>query len=475
MAQIVLRYLGFALPISILIGLFLSANAVYAADTRAPEAHLYTAKIISRLEKPKTFSVFDDGFAGGVRTALGDVNGDGVDELVVAAGPGGGPHVRILAQDGERLSSFFVYDESFRKGLYIATGDINGDGKDEIITGAASADGSEVKVFTMHGVLLENFYPYDGVFTGDVLVAAGDVDGDHRDEIVTGSGPGGSPHVRVFDGDGTWLGLDYFPYASWDRGGVAVAAADTNNDGKSEVITTILSGGPAIVKVYGYHVDRPIYSEFYAYPSSFKGGASLAAVDINTDGKAEIITGAGAGGGPQVRTFTADGTPKPAWTFAYELDFRGGIYVAASVDKESPHIITGPATRATFGEQGQRIVVDISEQRLYAYENGQQVNTFLISSGLPGASETPRGDFAISQKIPVKHYFGYFGPGNPSNFDLPGTKWNLRFDGPRLLHGAYWHNNFGHKMSHGCINIHYDNAEWIYNWAEIGTPVRVQD
>ncbi|MDO8302645.1 MAG: L,D-transpeptidase, partial [Sedimentisphaerales bacterium] len=68
-----------------------------------------------------------------------------------------------------------------------------------------------------------------------------------------------------------------------------------------------------------------------------------------------------------------------------------------------------------------------------------------------------------------------YGPGSPHNFNLPNTKWNMHFYGPFLLHGAYWHNDFGKKKSHGCINIHYRDAEWIYNWADIGTPVHIQE
>lgn len=119
------------------------------------------------------------------------------------------------------------------------------------------------------------------------------------------------------------------------------------------------------------------------------------------------------------------------------------------------------------GTSGKMLVVDISEQRLTAFENGQVVNTFLISSGLPGM-ETPRGDFVLDRRVYNKLYSG---PG----FYLPNTLYNMHITGPYWLHGAYWHNNFGRKMSHGCVNVHYTNAAWLWDWTSIGTPIAIQD
>jgi len=112
------------------------------------------------------------------------------------------------------------------------------------------------------------------------------------------------------------------------------------------------------------------------------------------------------------------------------------------------------------------IKVDIATQTLSYYFDGKLFDSFLISSGVAGM-DTPEGEFAILDKIPVKHYGG---PG----YDLPNTKWNLLFT-KRIygyyIHGAYWHNNFGHPMSHGCINVDYEHMEPLYWWAQYGTKV----
>ncbi|MDO9509717.1 MAG: L,D-transpeptidase, partial [Candidatus Magasanikbacteria bacterium] len=89
-----------------------------------------------------------------------------------------------------------------------------------------------------------------------------------------------------------------------------------------------------------------------------------------------------------------------------------------------------------------------------------------VSTGLIGM-DTPNGEFKILRKRPVVHYKG---PG----YDLPNTKWNLEFKKSYYLHGAYWHNQFGIKpMSHGCVNIAYENAEKIYIFLSVGDKVVV--
>ena len=117
------------------------------------------------------------------------------------------------------------------------------------------------------------------------------------------------------------------------------------------------------------------------------------------------------------------------------------------------------------GAEGKQIVVDLSEQRVYAYENGVLVRQFVVSTGLPG-TPTIQGSFTIQRKTPSRHMSG---PG----YDLPGVPWVMYFYRGYALHGTYWHNNFGQPMSHGCVNMRTPDAEWLYQWAPIGTSVRV--
>ena len=98
------------------------------------------------------------------------------------------------------LASFFAYDPAFSGGVCVAVGDVNGDGKPDIITGAGAGGGPHVEVFDLTGHLENEFFAYDPRFTGGVNVAVGDLTGDGQGDIITGAGAGGGPHVKVFDG-----------------------------------------------------------------------------------------------------------------------------------------------------------------------------------------------------------------------------------------------------------------------------------
>jgi LysM repeat protein len=115
--------------------------------------------------------------------------------------------------------------------------------------------------------------------------------------------------------------------------------------------------------------------------------------------------------------------------------------------------------------EGKQIVVVLSQQRTYAFEDGVLLRHFVVSTGLP-ATPTVTGDYAVYAKYDAQRMTG---PG----YDLPGVPWVLYFYRGYALHGTYWHNNFGHPMSHGCVNMRTPEAEWVYSWAPIGTPVHV--
>ncbi len=115
---------------------------------------------------------------------------------------------------------------------------------------------------------------------------------------------------------------------------------------------------------------------------------------------------------------------------------------------------------------GREIVVVLSTQRTYAYQDGVLQRSAIISSGLPD-TPTVRGDFRITRKLPTRHMVG---PG----YDLPNVPWVSYFFAGYAIHGTYWHNNFGTPMSHGCVNMTTADAKWFYDFAPVGTPVHVR-
>jgi uncharacterized repeat protein (TIGR01451 family) len=238
-----------------------------------------------------------------------DVNGDGLDEIVTAAGPGGGPHVQVfdVANGGpSRLASFYAYHSVFGGGAFVACGDVDGDGRADVVTGAGPGGGPHVRVFSFPGrgavVEIASFYAYESVFGGGVRVATADVDGDGVANIITVAGPFGGPHLRVFTlvGSSPIEIAGFYAYDPSFAGGVFVAGGDVTGDGRAEIITgTSRAGGPVRV----FSLDAGGISErlrFFPYIPGFSGYVRVAAGDVNGDGIAEIITGAGPGGGPHV-------------------------------------------------------------------------------------------------------------------------------------------------------------------------------
>lgn len=130
----------------------------------------------------------------------------------------------------------------------------------------------------------------------------------------------------------------------------------------------------------------------------------------------------------------------------------------------APKIAAPPPPAA--GSGAKRFLIDLSEQRLYAYEGDTMVRTTLVSTGLPG-TPTVTGTFYIYLRYSSQRMVG---PG----YDLPGVPYVQYFYQSYGLHGTYWHNNFGQPMSHGCVNMPTPESEWAYSWATYGTPVIVQ-
>jgi streptogramin lyase len=225
-----------------------------------------------------SFFAFAPAFTGGVRVAVGDVNGDGVPDIITGAGPGGGPHVVVFSGvDLSVIRSFFAYNPSFTGGVFVAAGDVNGDGFVDIIAGTDAGGGSIVRVFSgaTGAELFPPFFAYDPAFLGGVHLAAGDVDGDGRADIITGAGPGGGPHVKVFSGANLALLYSFLAYPAAFTGGVRVGAGDVNGDGRADIVTGAGPGGGPHVQVFS-GANLALLQSFFAYPPAFTGGVFVA-------------------------------------------------------------------------------------------------------------------------------------------------------------------------------------------------------
>jgi hypothetical protein len=178
------------------------------------------------------FMAYDPRFLGGVHTAVGRINGH--PDIITAPGSHGGPDIRVFdpAVAGIPLiAEFLAYSPNFTGGVFVAAADLNGDAKDDIITGPAAGGGPEVKAFSGASLpsptptVLDDFFAYNPAFLGGARVAVVNING--QEDIVTGAGPGGSPHVRIFSGTtGLQLNLNavdsFLPFEASFAGGVFV-------------------------------------------------------------------------------------------------------------------------------------------------------------------------------------------------------------------------------------------------------------
>jgi hypothetical protein len=250
---------------------------------------------------------YNAGFTGGVRVATGDVNGDGILDIITAAGVGGGPHIRVFdGANGHVLKEFFAYTPGFTGGVFVSAADFNGDGKADIVTAAGAGGGPHVQVFSGDNLaVLKSFFAYNPLFTGGVVVATGDVNGDSTPDIITGPGAGGGPHVQVFSGaDGAVL-KSFFAYNPGFTGGIYVAAGDLNGDLRADIVTGAGAGGGPHVQAFDAQTNAVLRS-FFAYDPSFTGGVRVATGDFDGDSKDDIFTAAGPTGGPHIRVIAGD-------------------------------------------------------------------------------------------------------------------------------------------------------------------------
>ncbi|MFH0818642.1 MAG: putative glycoside hydrolase [Patescibacteria group bacterium] len=159
---------------------------VTGTEKYGPHVRIFT--IDGKLHDPGCFP-YAENFRGGVFVAIGDVDkGNAGKEIVVSAGLDGGPHVRILNNKCELISpGFMAYDTSLRTGINVAVGDVNGDGKNEIITGTGPGAGPEVRVFNKNGKLLSSFFAFNKSDRNGVRVSTADVSGNSRKEIIATS------------------------------------------------------------------------------------------------------------------------------------------------------------------------------------------------------------------------------------------------------------------------------------------------
>ena len=310
--------------------------------------------------------------------------------VVTSPDGGGGPHYQLYKPDGTLLSSFFAYNQYLRGGFKAFPADINGSGGDEVITIPGWGFGPHLRAFQQSGQEITSFMIYNPGFRGGLQGIAADFDQDGREEIITTPSGAGGPQVRIFKyRDGVFEIVDQFmAYSPVFHGGVNLAAGDLTGDGIPELVTVPRYGGSANVRIYQYDNGQfDLLDWAIVYNDQFHGGANLAIGDMDGDSQAELITAPRSKGGPNVRIFGINdsGQIQEKDNFlAYDDSYRGGLALAVgdvNYDGDD-ELITAPASPG-----GPNV-------RIYQYSNGdysQLLDWFMVG----GASSTFRSGLNI--------------------------------------------------------------------------------
>ncbi len=256
----------------------------------------------------------------------GDLNNDNKEEIVISESNWQGTKINIYDGRFRLINSFNL---TFKNAISLKVGDIYNNKREKIIIGAPAGEKPKVYIYDSKGKLLNSFLVYDDKFKGGVSVAIGDVDGDYRNEIITAPATNGGPHIRIFDKNGG-LKAQFFAGNKNFRGGLNVVSANLNKNSKDEIVVSPRKNSSPYILVYD--LNGKLLSIFLAYSEKFKKEVSVEIADTNSDYKNEIITSAGAGGGPHVRIFDLNGNLIQQF-FAYNQNNLNGVYLTKYIKK----------------------------------------------------------------------------------------------------------------------------------------------
>jgi hypothetical protein len=218
--------------------------------------------------------------------------------------------VKIFDRDGTLVASFLAYDSAFHGGVRVAVGDINNDGVNEVITAPGAGTAPVIKVFSRRGrEIVDSFKALDGKFTGGVYVSALNWDGLNGDEVVVSVGAGGGPQIEIYNPNNARRMTNFFAYDTQFHGGVRTARVQSTERDNDVLVTVPLTG---VVEVRRFSRDSEYgvtkqLGSFNGFVANYGGGAAVAGGNVNLTSTDRIIVGTQGGRQATVNIYTSTG------------------------------------------------------------------------------------------------------------------------------------------------------------------------
>jgi glucose/arabinose dehydrogenase len=283
---------------------------------------------------------FDSAATGGVRVAAADVTGDGVPDVIAGTGPGAANRVRVF--DGtnfKTVQDFAPFEAGFTGGVFVAAGDVNNDGRADLVITPDVSGGPRVRVLngTDDSTIADFFGIDDPNFRGGARATIGDFNHDGTADLAVAAGFGGGPRVALFDGKSLPTGDtpvklrgDFFAFEQTLRNGVFLAAGDFDGDNFADLVTAAGPGGSPRVQILSgatlTAATPAVLGNFFAGDPNSRSGVRVAVNQLDAGGKLDLVTGSGAGSVSRVAGYSLAGTLIREW-IPFDPAFTGGVFV----------------------------------------------------------------------------------------------------------------------------------------------------
>lgn len=182
---------------------------------------------------------FGDKYFAGMSFSAGDLDADGRSEIVIGSGKGVPAQVKVFSIEGKEIRSFAPYSKWNKNGLNVSVAELNGKPGKEIALVQATAGTPEIRIFGRDGKLVGVFRAYDNSFLKGLNITAADINNDGTDELITGTGYGSAPLIKIFSAKGKTINKGFYAADIKNRKGVTVSAADIENDGHIEILGSV--------------------------------------------------------------------------------------------------------------------------------------------------------------------------------------------------------------------------------------------